>query len=97
MIVEHSGWRFNEGFFCEKYLVDTNKTDHEIHWKNGKVSKQLEAFESVTADWNCDGDVYGSFGCNFEGQYAGRMWMTPERLVGLVIEGEATVKGIRRV
>ena len=40
MIVEHSGWSQERGYFCDKYEIDTTRTDHEIRWKNGKVCKQ---------------------------------------------------------
>ena len=97
MRLEHSGWSQERGYFCDKYEIDTTRTDHEIHWKNGKVCKQLNSFRIVEADWNCDGDVYEEFGANFEGYYSGREWHTPQGLLSLVLEGEAEVPGIRRI
>lgn len=98
MIIEHSGWKMDKGFFCDKYFVDENKTDYEIKWKNGRVCKQLTPFHSVTADWNCDGDVYESFGANFENKWStGRDWITPQTIVNWMLEGEITVEGIRRI
>lgn len=93
----HEGWSQERGWFQDKYNIDTTRTDHEIHWKNGKVCKQVTPFEIVTADWNCDGDVYSEFGANFESQYAGRDWWTPHSLLDLIIEGEATVTGIKKL
>lgn len=97
MIVEHSGWSQERGFFNDKYFVDETKTDYEIHWKNGKVCKQQTPFSWVTADWNCDDDVYSEFGASFDGFYNGREWHTPQGLVDLIIEGEATIPGIKKI
>ena len=81
-----------------KYFFDETKTDHEIHWKNGKICKQECPFQIVEADWNCDGDVYEEFGANFESKWgAGRAWYTPQALLSLVLEGEAEVPGIKEV
>ena len=97
MIIEHSGWSQERGWFNDKYFVDEAKTDYEIHWKNGTVCKQQMPFQWVTADWNCDGDVYELFGASFEGKYAGLDWYTMQGLVDLVIEGEITVPGIEKI
>jgi hypothetical protein len=97
MIIENSGWSQQRGWFCDKYFIDETKTDHEIHWKNGKICKQECPFQIVEADWNCDGDVYEEFGANFEGYYHGREWHTPHGLLDLMLEGEATIPGIRRI
>jgi hypothetical protein len=96
MRLEHSGWSQERGFFCDKYEIDTTQTDHEIHWKNGMVCKQLEPFHHVEADWNCDGDVYTEFGANFEGRY-GREWRTPMNLLGIMLDGEATIPSIKKI
>lgn len=97
MIVEHSGWSQERGWFCDKYFLDETKTDYEIHWKDGRISKQLSPFEAVTADWNCDGDVYEEFGANFESRYAGRDWWTPYHLLDLILDDEATIPGIKKL
>lgn len=97
MQLEHSGWSQERGFFCDKYEIDTTRTDHEIHWKNGMVCKQLYPFEAAERDWNLDGDVYELFGAIFEGLYGGRDHYTPQGLLSLVLDGEADVPGIRRV
>lgn len=97
MILEHSGWLQERGWFEDKYFFDETKADYEIHWKNGRVCKQVTPFEDVEADWNCDGDVYNEFGANFESPYAGREWWTPYHLLDLVIDGEATVPGINKI
>ena len=97
MILEHSGWSQERGWFCDKYFFDETKTDHEIHWKNGKVCRQQTPFQIVEADWNCDGDVYEEFGANFEGFYNGKEWWTPQNLLSLMLDGEATIPGIRKL
>lgn len=93
----HEGWSQERGWFEDVYFFDETKTDHEIRWKNGKVCKQETPFENVEADWNCDGDIYSEFGANFESQYAGRDWWTPHNLLGLILDGEADVPGIRKL
>ena len=97
MQLTHEGWSQERGWFQDKYNIDTTRTDHEIHWKNGKVCKQVTPFEVVTADWNCDGDVYSEFGANFESKYAGRDFYTPQNLLDLILEGEATIPGIKKL
>ena len=92
----HEGWSQERGCFCHKYGIDTNRTDHEIHWKDGRVCKQLTPFEIVERDWNNDGDIYEEFGAMFEGKY-GREWWTPYHLLSLMIDGEADVPGIKEV
>ena len=97
MQLTHEGWSQERGWFCDKYDIDTDRTDHEIHWKNGKVCKQESSFENMEADFNNDGDVYTEFGCWFEGFYGGREWWTPYHLLDLILEGEATIEGITKV
>lgn len=97
MILEHSGWSQERGYFNDKYKLDTTRKDHEIRWKNGSVCKQVTPFESVTADWNCDGDIYNEFGANFESKYAGREWHTPQSLLNLMLEGEANIPSIQKI
>lgn len=96
MQLEHSGWSQERGFFCDKYGIDTTRTDHEIHWKDGDVYKQITPFKTVERDWNCDGDVYSEFGAIFEGRY-GNEWRTPQHLLSLMLEGEAEIPGIKKI
>ncbi len=97
MQLTHEGWSQERGWFQDKYNIDTTRTDHEIHWKDGKVCKQQTPFQIVEADWNCDGDVYEEFGANFESRYGGREWWTPHSLLDWVLEGEIEVPGIRKI
>ena len=97
MIIENSGWSQERGWYCDKYFFDETKTDHEIHWKNGKICKQESPFQRVTADWNCDGDVYSEFGANFESKYAGREWHTPQGLLSLMLDGDAVIPNIKKI
>ena len=98
MQLTHEGWSQERGRFQEKYSFDTSRSDHEINWKDGKVCKQLTPFQAVTADWNCDGDVYTETGAHFESQYgAGRDWYTPLELLSLMLEGKATIPGFKKL
>ena len=97
MKLEHSGWSQERGYFCDKYEIDTTRTDHEIHWKNGKVCKQVGSFQTVTADWNNDSDVYSEFGANFESPFAGREWHTPQGLLSIMLDGDAVIPSIKKI
>ena len=98
MQLTHEGWSQERGWFQDRYNIDTTRTDHEIHWKNGNICKQTSPFNTVTADWNNDDDVYSEFGAIFEGKWGfGRDWYTPQGLLELVLKGEATVPGIKEV
>ena len=97
MTLEHSGWSQAKGWFCDKYSIDTTRTDHEIHWKNGKICKQTTPFESEMRDWNLDGDEYELFGAYFEGLYGGGAHYTPENLLSLMLDGEAIIPGIKKL
>lgn len=96
MIIENSGWSQERGWYCDKYELDTTRSDHEIHWKNGKVYNQLTPFETVTRDWNNDDDVYSEFGAMFEGRY-GREWHTPQGLLSLMLDDEAVIPSIKKI
>lgn len=86
MYVNHSGWSQEYGSFNYNIFVDDKKTDYEIVYADGKTCKQASPFDYVTADWNCDNDVYTQFGAYFEGRYAGRNFWTVEELVSVCIE-----------
>lgn len=87
MYVNHSGWNIETGPFNYNIYVDENKTDHEIHFQDGTIAKQVTPFESRTEDWNHDGDVYEQFGAWFQrpGENRSTFW-TPEELVMSIIE-----------
>ena len=57
----------------------------------------MSAFEYVTRDWNCDGDVYTLFGACFEGKYGGKDFYTPNNLVSMMLEGDAEIDSIKKV
>lgn len=97
MILENSGWSQERGWFCDKYSIDTTRIDHEIHWKNGQVCRQIYPFATVEADWNNDDDVYAEFGATFESKYGGRSWYTPQDLLRLVLDDKATIPGISKI
>lgn len=93
MYVNHSGWSEKYGSFNYDIFIDEKKTDYELHYKNGDVLKQVNDFSFVTADWNCDGDVYEQFGANFElynkdgEKYSGREFLTPQDMVSALVDG----------
>ena len=97
MILEHSGWSQERGFFCDKYSIDTTRADHEIYWKNGKVCKQYTPFVSETRDWNYDGDEYELFGAMFEGLYGGGAHYTPQDLLSLILSEEEIIPTIQKI
>lgn len=74
---------------------DDKKRDYEIHFSNGSISKQNSAFDYVTRDWNCDGDVYTQYGAWFENDRAASDFFTPEQLVWLVADDDAAIPGVR--
>ncbi len=65
MLVNHSGWNIEHGYFNYNIFVDENKTDYEIRFKSGKFARQIKPFEELTMDWNHDGDTYALFGAYF--------------------------------
>lgn len=93
MYVNHSGWSEKHGSFSYDIFIDEKKTDYEIHFKNGQVYKQSGEFEWVTADWNCDGDVYAQFGATFniwdkDGEpTSSREFLTPQDMVFGLVDG----------
>lgn len=94
MIVENCGWSEDRGLYNDKYFIDEDRTNYEIHYSDGYISKQVRAFESITADWNNDGDSYTEFVAGFENRYGGTDNWTPESLVSEIIDGNITVDGI---
>ena len=97
MTIEHSGWSMEKGFFCDLYSFDENKTDYVIQYNDGTTSKQAHPFQEITRDWNCDNDVYTLFVAGFEGRYGGTDWYTPENLLSMILEEEATIDGIEKI
>ena len=71
--------------------IDLKRTDLELYWKTGEVSKQLTPFKLETADWNCDGDEYELFGACFEGKTCGKVFLTPDDLEDLVERGQIEI------
>lgn len=97
MTLEHSGWNEERGFFRDLYKFDKNKTDYVIKHNNGTVAKQTHPFQEITRDWNCDNDIYTLFVAGFEGKHGGTDWYTPENLLSMILEGEATIDGIEKM
>ena len=88
MYVNHSGWTADRGAFSYDIFVDETKTDYEVVYGNGYVSKQVTPFEHITGDWNNDGDVYTQFGAWFSSKYGGNTFLTPEDLVMALVEAQ---------
>lgn len=96
MKIEHSGWNMERGSFRYFVVVNENKQDYVIQFKNGCYARQAEPFHLIEADWNCDGDVYIQFGAYFscydkEGKPDGGSFWTPREMVESLIrslEGE---------
>lgn len=93
MNIRYDGWSEKYGSFHCNIAFDETRTDFEVHFKSGQVLRQCGSFELVTADWNCDGDVYTEFGANFvrydsDGtMHSGREFWTPNDLVAELIDG----------
>ena len=93
MFVNHSGWSEKSGSFNYNIPFNEKRTDYEVCYESGQTLRQCSPFQYVTADWNCDGDVYTEFGANFvryepEGvARAGTEFWTPTELVAELIDG----------
>lgn len=93
MKVNFSGWSEKYGSYQYNIPFDESRTDFEVRFESGQVLRQCGSFEHVTADWNCDGDIYTVFGANFvrynqDGSArSGREFWTPDDLVAELIDG----------
>ena len=91
MKVNHSGWTEQSGAFDYDVFIDENKTDYELHYKNGMIARQSSPFQEETRDWNHDDDVYTQFGAWFscydpDGSFSGGSFWTPEDLVRAAVD-----------
>lgn len=102
MKVGHSGWSKEYGSFSYEIFIDENKTDYELHFKNGSIGRQCSEFREETRDWNCDNHVYTQYGAWFEyfdkyGERDGTEFWTPENMVRVAIDakekGESRLNG----
>ena len=89
-----TGWNNVYGPYRFTVPFDDEKTDHEIRFADGSVSKQATAFGYETHDWNHDGDVYTQYGAWFRHEKGGADFFTPEQLLRLVADDDATVPGL---
>lgn len=93
MNVSYSGWSKKYGSYTYNIPFDETRTDFEVQFESGQVLRQSFPFEYMTADWNCDGDVYTQFGAYFvrynkDGSArSGREFWTPDALVAELIDG----------
>lgn len=93
MKIAYSGWSEKYGSYKYNIPFDESRKDFEICFQSGQVLRQCSEFQHVTADWNCDGDVYTQFGANFKrfnsdgSARSGREFWTPGDLVAELIDG----------
>ena len=95
MQVDYRGWKEGIGAFSCQIFVDENKTDYEIHYKNGMIARQISPFDYETNDWNHDGDIYTKFGAFFsckdkKGNSCGVDFWSPEEMVRVVVDAKNT-------
>ena len=93
--VSVAGWNEIYGPYRFTVPFDDKRRDYEVRFADGSTSTQKSAFDYVTRDWNCDGDVYAQYGAWFENDRAASDFFTPEQLVWLVADDDATIPGIR--
>ena len=93
MDVEYSGWNVERGFFSFQIPVDEHRKDYEIRMNNGSIYRQNTPFQTFTHDWNCDGDIYSSFGAFFNCDGRGEFFSVTD-MVRLVVDGDAEIPGI---
>lgn len=95
LTLNYSGWSKGYGPYKFNIPFDDTKTNWEIHFSDGKVSRQETPFHIETRDWNCDRDVYSQYGAWFFLEESSRgEFYTPERMLRLVVDGDATVPGL---
>lgn len=86
--VSVAGWNEIYGPYRFTVPFDDKRRDYEVRFADGSTSTQKSAFDYVTRDWNCDGDVYAQYGAWFENDRAASDFFTPEQLVWLVADDE---------
>lgn len=95
IVVNHGGWSEDRGWFSDDFVIDTKKTDYEIHFPDGEIYKQNTPFESRTMDWNYDGDVYEKFGAFFYIEMFGRSeFFSPEEMISLCVHHGCKIPGL---
>ena len=94
MKVRHQGWNDLVGTFHCDVTVDTNKTDYEIFFPNGRTSRQQTPFEEYTADWDQTGSPYPKIGAFFSCD-GNNEFFTPLELASLSLNGYADIPGLQ--
>lgn len=80
--VVRENWTCDKGFTKKVYEFKENG-EMQLIDLFGVYGIQVSEFKSVTADWNCDGDVYEMFGAYFD--VNGRKnFITPEDIVSFI-------------
>lgn len=94
LTINVSGWKKGYGPYDLNLPFDDQKTDYQIHFKDGDHYAQSSPFETETHDWNNDGDVYPQYGAWFRSQDGRGEFFTPVVLLRLVQEEQAEVTGM---
>lgn len=94
LTINVSGWKKGYGPYDVNLPFDEQKTDYQIHFKDGERYAQVSPFETETHDWNNDGDVYPQYGAWFRSQNGRGEFFTPVDLLRLVQEKQAEVTGM---
>lgn len=95
LTINVSGWKKGYGPYELNLPFDDRRTDYEIHFKNGSLYRQLSAFETVTQDWNHDGDVYSQYGAWFRNEKMRGEFFTPVEMLRFVQEEKADIPGLK--
>lgn len=94
LTINVSGWKKGYGPYDLNLPFDDQKTDYQIHFKDGDHYAQESPFETKTCDWNNDGDIYPQYGAWFRGQDGRGEFFTPVELLRLVQENQAEIPGL---
>jgi hypothetical protein len=79
----------------KQYVFNDADNNIVITLKNGKTLKQISPFSWVTADWNCDDDIYSLYGAKFKGD-SGCRFLEPYQIIDMLENGEAVkVEGVK--
>lgn len=94
LTINVSGWNKNYGPYNKNIPFDDQKTDYEIHFKDGSLYKQTSSFTWETHDWNNDGDVHSQQGAWFRDQDGRGEFFAPVDMIRLVMDERADIPGL---
>lgn len=94
MKIHHQGWNDAVGAFNCAVTLDETRSDYQIFFSGGMISRQQSIFHDVTADWDHNGTPYARtgayFNCNGESEF-----FTPLELTSLVLNGDSYIPGLQ--